>query len=292
MEKYLNGKEILQRWDIKKIEFFDLVKEGLQPYSPDTTKPVRCKYTTQNRLKAINSQLKIVKKYLKSPNNMTEREQDWILSENKSTQNILKDLEGEKERIVNELSIADKSEDDIEGSWKDFYSNVSERTIKVAINQVLMSEFLKSDIVSVLGPEKKIRADESKYYQKEKSQTKESISDSEIANLIKKAIPEVEIVWAEIKKISDKKNGADKLMKKAVLYKFDKNSNEFKIIKRRYLEINKIYAIFGSNKKRDFVGILLQKIMEGEGLIPMGIQRTYNIYKKIRRSDNTIDTST
>ena len=82
MEKYLNGKEILRHWDIKKIELFDLVKEGLQPYSPDTTKPVRCKYTTQNRLKAINSQLKIVKKYLKSPNNMTEREQDWILSEN------------------------------------------------------------------------------------------------------------------------------------------------------------------------------------------------------------------
>ena len=29
MENYLNGQEILQRWDIKKIALFDLVKEGL-----------------------------------------------------------------------------------------------------------------------------------------------------------------------------------------------------------------------------------------------------------------------
>ncbi len=301
MEKYLNSEEILERWDIKRIELFALIEKGLQPYSAHTKKPVPCKHTMQGRLKTIEFQIKIVCNYLIHPSSINRNEEDWLFYKGKSPSDILKDLNREREILVNKVFKIKKLQMDVEGdSWRffylnepeGFYLNYPEEDPQKVIDEVLESLFLESDIVRILGPDKKIRGDEAKYYQEEKNQTKEPKSDSEVENLIKKAIPEVEMIYAEIRKISDTENNAYKLMKNAALSKFEKNSNEFKIIKRRYLNFDKIYEIHGSNKKRDFVGMLLQKIMEGEYLMPMGIQLTYSRYKEIRRSDNTIDTST
>ena len=184
MKKYLSGQEVLQHWNIEKIELFDLVKEGLQPYSRDTGKPVPCSCTIQNRLKYIKGGLKVVNRYLDSPKNLNREQEDWLLNQNKPIQKLLKDLKNEKEMIVNELSKKKISENDKDDSWKNFYFDTPESYIKHVIQQIIGSLFLKSDIISVLGPDKKVKRDESEYYYKEKIvQSKVPESDSAIKNL-------------------------------------------------------------------------------------------------------------
>lgn len=294
MERYLIGKEILQRWSIRKIELFTLIKEGLQPYSPQKCSPWPCKYTMQRRLKTIEIQLRIVRDYLVHPASISKEDEDWLFFKGKSAPDILKDLKREKKIILDKLSKIKKSKPELnDDSWEyyylndpeGFYLNYPEEKPQEVIDKILELVFLESEVVSFLDPEKEKQEDKLQPNQKLLEY------DKKVRNLFLKIIPEIELIYSEIKKISDKKNYADILMKEAVLNKFDQNKEKFKIIKRAYLNFDEIYRIYGSNKKRDFIGGLLQKIMEGEEINTMGIKRTYDTYKEVRRNYNKIDIS-
>jgi hypothetical protein len=104
-----------------------------------------------------------------------------------------------------------------------------------------------------------------------------------IEDLIRRIRPEIELIYTEIKKIPDITAGADKLWKKAVLKKWKENKNKMKLLKQAYLEDDKLYAVYGSNKKRDFVGKVLQKIVEDQGLGSIGVQNLFKKYTSIRK---------
>jgi hypothetical protein len=102
-----------------------------------------------------------------------------------------------------------------------------------------------------------------------------------IDSMLKELQPEIESLYLEIKKTKDTIAGADKIWEKAVLEKFTEEAEHFKIVKRHHLEYNNIYALSGTNIKRDFVGRLLQHILQSDYIDPPGVKSLYRKYINI-----------
>ena len=115
--------------------------------------------------------------------------------------------------------------------------------------------FLEQDVLEILGPENKIYRDNSI-----KNEKRKVLSDK-VAMFIKSFVPEIKLLYKEIRKIPSSKADAGKLWEEEVLKKFDEKKGCFKIVQRQDLIDKKIYQIASTNEKRDFVGKLLQKVI-------------------------------
>jgi hypothetical protein len=105
----------------------------------------------------------------------------------------------------------------------------------------------------------------------------------EIEQLIKEAMPEIEIIYTAVKEkvgFSGRDNVGEKDWQAAALKIFDKDVSQFTFIKREYLEEKKIYFFTGGQERRDFVGGILQMIVKKELAISMGAQE---LYKRTRK---------
>lgn len=108
------------------------------------------------------------------------------------------------------------------------------------------------------------------------------IRSPKVIELLKKVRPEIESLYAEIKKVGFTSQVIDdKEWKKAALNQFDNNKFEYIYIKREYLEDKQIYFFSGGQERRDFIGKVLQKIIQKNGLGTFGYQLLYNTYKSI-----------
>lgn len=106
------------------------------------------------------------------------------------------------------------------------------------------------------------------------------IQSPKVIELLKKVRPEIESIFAEIKKVGFTSQVIDeKEWMKAALNQFD--NNNFEYIKREYLEDKQIYFFSGGQEKRDFIGKVLKEIIKKNGLGTFGYQLLYNIYKSI-----------
>jgi len=147
MKKYLDCEEILKKWEVKKLELFEYVKQGLQPYSADTGKPIPCSHTAQSALRWIRGTLNVIEKYQKSPANLTREEEDWLLAYGAPPQEIIYDCGNELEIIKIKIEKLDISEGDTEDSWKYFHLLHSEEVTKSVINNLFKKAlFLKADV--------------------------------------------------------------------------------------------------------------------------------------------------
>ena len=283
MDRYLNCKEIVERWKIKEIELFELIKKGLQPYSKDTGKPIPCDRTMQRRLKGIEWESGIIDKYRKEPKSLTREEEDWLLEYGKSISEISKDLEHKKKTIESEMENLNITENDAEDSWKFFHLDASEKITRFELNELFKkSVFLDSEVEKILASENKIHFDKLKAVYKKKSVSKDPFVNHAV--LFKQLIHDIEFIWEVIKKNpGTKMANPEEFWKAAVLNKFDENRKSFKIIQRSDLAFIDLYRIHGSNMKRDFGGRLCQIVMERCGLETAGIERTYKNYKKIQK---------
>jgi hypothetical protein len=283
MATYLDYKEIVEKWKIKKIEIFELIKKGLQPYSKDTLIPIPCTRTMQRRLKSIKIKFTIIDKYTNSPDSLTRREEDWLIAYNKSVSEISKDLENEKKIIESKMKHLNKTENDAEDSWKFFHYDASEKMMKFEIDELFKkSVFLDSEVEKILASENKIYLDKLNTANKTKSASKDPFVKHEV--LFKQLILDIEFIYEVIKKNpGTKMEKPEEFWKEAVLNKFDENREFFRIIQRSDLAFDDLYRVHGSNIKRDFVGRLCQIVMERCGLATAGIERTHKNYKKIKK---------
>ena len=104
-----------------------------------------------------------------------------------------------------------------------------------------------------------------------------------LENLIREAQPEIEMLYGAIKRIgfSSYLPDMEKQLQEAVLKKFDRNEKSFKVITRDHLMDREMYSFAPTNEKRDFIGSILQKIIDERALGHLGKQNLYKSYKSI-----------
>jgi len=115
-------------------------------------------------------------------------------------------------------------------------------------------------------------------YQREST----SPEDSKIMELINAARPEIEPLYAAVKKVGfsgRKVKITEKQWQNAALAYFDRHRNEFKIVKREYLEDKELYFFSGGKERRDFIGKVLQRITVDQGLGLKSAQGLYAMYR-------------
>jgi hypothetical protein len=101
-------------------------------------------------------------------------------------------------------------------------------------------------------------------------------------NSIKRVKPEIEMIWKSIKKVgfSGYIAGAEDKWQKAALKELKNKENRFNIITKDNLLDRNLYSLSASKEKRDFVGGILQKIINPQcGKI--GKDKLYDIFKKL-----------
>lgn len=107
----------------------------------------------------------------------------------------------------------------------------------------------------------------------------------EVINMINNARPEVEKLYAAIKRIgfSGRKHNNSECYKEAVTKCFNDNRNDFKLVKESHLTDWSLYTFRGGQEKGDFIGKLLQKISNDLNLNIDNYQELYKIYKSTKR---------
>ena len=117
-------------------------------------------------------------------------------------------------------------------------------------------------------------------YQKEK----DSSGGNELTDLIRKAAPELESLHAAVKKggYNIPEPNPEERYKERALKKFQEKGRSFIFVKKQYLEDKNVYLFGGGQEKRDFIGKVLQKIVEDYGLPRRGYQTLYQFYLKAK----------
>jgi len=108
---------------------------------------------------------------------------------------------------------------------------------------------------------------------------------SEILNMLTSAGPEVEKIYAAIKKLGfagRKEVTTDQYMDAAIKY-FRLNKKEFALVKKAHLLNRDLYSFRDGHAKDDFIGKLLQKIANDLDLDINNYQEIYQIYKSTKR---------
>jgi hypothetical protein len=103
----------------------------------------------------------------------------------------------------------------------------------------------------------------------EKRRIKEQIAayqsslPEDVVNLIKRAKPEIEMIWKAIKKVgfSGYIADAEDKWQRAALKELNNNENGFNIITKDNLLDRNLYSLSPSNERRDFIQGILQKII-------------------------------
>jgi hypothetical protein len=96
--------------------------------------------------------------------------------------------------------------------------------------------------------------------------------------------PEIELLYSAIKAVGfsgRSVNANEAGWEDAALACFDKNKDKFHFIRREHLEDIDLYIFSDSQQKRDFVGRLLRKVAEDQGLEMRNVQNNYKLYKSI-----------
>jgi len=79
--------------------------------------------------------------------------------------------------------------------------------------------------------------------------------------------------------------------KRSALSYFDKNRNSFNLIKREYIEDQKLYLFSGGQESRDFEKAILQKVFRNEGLGKWGkdflVKIRKNMHRELRKKKST-----
>lgn len=289
MNKFLNCEEILDGWKIKKLELFEFVKQGLQPYSSETGKPIPSSHTMQRRLRSIKWALNVVKKYQKSPTSLTREEEDWLLDYGASPEIIIDECLKEQKLIKSKMKKMNLSKGYTDDSWKYFHLLSTEKHIKWVIDDLFKKAlFLKNEIEEFLGPEKSYNLKDSSAKQADQIKVNTKDNNAGVSNLdkinslIKAAAQEAEILYKAKLEIRNKKIDYEKKIKSSVLKKYDENEDFFEIIQRSDLQFDEIYILTETNEKRDFVGKLFQKVISRHGIKAMGITKIYKIFNDVK----------
>jgi hypothetical protein len=154
MSKYIKGQEILEHWDIKSIELFDYVKNGLTAYTK-SGRIFHCptEYNLKTKLDRINDGIT----KLGAPN-FPKGLSYW--DEERLTYDapvIVQDhFAKAKYEIVRKLRLAEMGKDD-ENIYSWYYCDLpdSEKKAEQIVNRIINSYFFKDDVLDKLGPAKK-----------------------------------------------------------------------------------------------------------------------------------------
>jgi len=104
---------------------------------------------------------------------------------------------------------------------------------------------------------------------------------SEVVDLLKKARPEIELIYSAMKKdvgFSGQIPDLETKLKEKAKEVFDEKKENFKFIKPEYLDDQKLYIVDPGQPRRDFIGLLLKKIVRKETGITIGGQKLYSTY--------------
>lgn len=106
----------------------------------------------------------------------------------------------------------------------------------------------------------------------------------EVKDMVEKSLPEVIEIFSSIKKIgfTGRLIDSEKKWMNSALERFDDSKKDWKYIKREFLEDKKLYFLNEGKEKRDFIGRLLKKIVEDQGLGKFGAQDLYAASKKVK----------
>ena len=103
--------------------------------------------------------------------------------------------------------------------------------------------------------------------------------------IIKEVRREIDLLYAAVKRVGFSGravNATEVNWQYAALDCFDSHKDEFDIVRREYLEDKGIYLFSNGKERRDFIGKLLQRIMEERGL---GRQSYAHLYELFRLTD-------
>lgn len=108
-------------------------------------------------------------------------------------------------------------------------------------------------------------------YLKDKTRRRKFLPE-EAKRILKEAKVEAERIYLALKTVGFSTYVRAIEWEKAALSSFDDSKRGFKYIKREYLEDKKLYELSGGKEKRDFIGRLIQIVVEERGFRKYGVQ--------------------
>jgi hypothetical protein len=269
MSDWLSIEEVLNEY--KKKELIALLRKGLQPYDiAGNPIPPPHLQEIKSRLSDYKGELRLINKAIKGIANKKEK----ILIYRRLTDlgmhyhdldKRIKFLKAEIKKLEKELSNDDFS------SWETIKKPETPEQIESLMAHLKDSMF-KIDDIKEIG---------------KKDSRKTECSD-EIKLLLKKIKPKLETLYNALKKDrltkKDENLNEDErqnLFQKNVLKEYRKNHSKYKFIDEEYLQNPKLYILTVQKEKRDFIGRLLNKIVQNKGLGSYGAQYLYNCYLTI-----------
>ncbi|MBU4233229.1 MAG: hypothetical protein KJ822_09820 [Proteobacteria bacterium] len=250
--RWISGEDLMKDWEIKELELFDIVQNGLQPHDilcepihpPDISEKLDCLRSYENELKWLNMASVDASKKIESLTIINER--------NKRLTKLPKLIAG----INHDLSRCNKY------SWNNYDLPKTIDEAKKIYDLLKGSLFLKTDINSY------------------KETMKETLTANVIVFLSTPQLhAEVEMLYKGAKRtelLSDK-------LREALIQYFRQNREDFKILKEEYLVHLEILSISMSNARRDIIGPILPVVVNGKGWSVYSKEPLYAEYKNYKR---------
>jgi len=236
MSRWVTGKELMKDWQIKEIELFDIVQNGLQPHnalgkpihSPDVAEKIERLENYENHLKWLN---------VANNNANTKFESSEVI---KARNTILNGLPILIDELKQDLSKYNKY------SW---YNYDLPNTIEEA-NKIF--DLLKGYLYS--------EYDVTNY----KKSIKNKLPHKVIAFLSDlQFYKEVEMLYAVFKKVG-LSSEINYLLESCIEF-IRQNTGDFTIIKDNYLDNLEILSINEGKEKRDIISSILHAVVKGKG---------------------------
>jgi hypothetical protein len=258
--QWISGEDLMKDWKIKEIELFDIVQSGLQPYdiirepipSPEVSEILDSLITYKNELNCLNKA---------SVNSKNKYESPRLNEERNNRIDLLNELIA---KLQNSLKKHHRN------SWNNYDLPQSEEDAKVIFKLLKNSLFSKTDATNYV------------------KSLKYKLPAAVVSFLSNKQLHiEVEMLYKALKR-ANLSSGNTKL-REAAIKEFEDHRDKFKIIRVNYLTDSKLYSFRTRKDREDFIGQILQIILD-ENKLPL-CQKGF-LFNEYKRQIDNVSTKT
>lgn len=312
--------EDLKELGIKGFQFFDYLKEELQPHTRYDYQPIDCPeehheyYHKSDRLDEISRLLKKfdgfakeggeTKRYIDYGNPLyfdflklcgyqfgTYMNDSWRLHiSSKDIENLKKERKREYSRIEKEMD-AIRIDDKETRSWKYLVLPSTKEECDKLKSELTEGNIFKKDIALEIkrkfeaGKGKEVTSTGIDSQELADLKKEELLKDPELMKVIKEVKPEMEFLYNELQELVgfryDNNPDREKRLQEEAESMLANSKNKFAYLKKEYFKDKKIYSTDPKQTPRDFIGPLLKKIVKDQTGKRIGGHTLYKIYKNI-----------